>query len=338
MRGADPAREGGHGARARRGRSALRVAVAPEERAPVGREDAALEASMWRLLELGGVRPASRRVAVGGLDLHYLEVGEGEPLALIQGAGGGAANWFRIMGALSRGRRVLALDLPGFGLSAPVWPVAPLGRLIAEIVVAWLDAIGVRRCDVVGTSFGGLVALRMAQRRGGPVRRLVLLDSAGLGRELPLVVRLASVPGVGPWLLRPGRAGTRWVFRNLMTTERSGIGPVVEEALVEYLWRSDLAANRGVVAEAYRLFCDLRGQREVLSDAELASLEVSTLVAWGENDRFLPPQHGRRAAERIPGAIFREIRGVGHSPNWEAPDAVVEVVESFLAGATPDLS
>jgi pimeloyl-ACP methyl ester carboxylesterase len=241
------------------------------------------------------------------------------------------------MGALSRRRRVLSLDLPGFGLSDPVWPVAPLGRTIAEIVLAWLDAIGVRGCDVVGTSFGGLVALRMAQRRGGPVRQLVLLDSAGLGRELPLVVRLASVPGVGPWLLRPGRAGTRWVFRHLMTADRRAIGPAVEEALIEYLWRSDLAAKREVVIEAYRLFCDLRGQREVLTDAELSALGVSTLVAWGEGDRFLPARHGRRAAARIPGAIYREIRGAGHSPNWEAPDVVVEVVESFLSGASPGL-
>src|SRR5690606_40495544 len=111
--------------------------------------------------------------------------------------GGGAATWYRIIGPLSRECRVLALDLPGFGLSGPAAPAVPLGGYVAGVVEEWLSRIGVERCTLVGTSFGGLAALRLAQRRPERVVRLALLDTVGLGRDLPALVRATCLPQIG---------------------------------------------------------------------------------------------------------------------------------------------
>src|SRR5687768_3370781 len=91
--------KGGRGAEKHRGRSAF------------------VDSAMRRLLELGGVDAQSRFVTVDDVTLHYLETGSGEPLLMIHGAGGGAANWYRLMAPLSERFRIIAVDLPGFGHS-----------------------------------------------------------------------------------------------------------------------------------------------------------------------------------------------------------------------------
>lgn len=299
---------------------------------PVGRTRAerALAAAMDGVLAAAGVAAESRWADVGGIRLHYLEVGEGPAVALLHGAGGGAANWFGVMGRLAQRFRVLALDLPGFGLSPGIEPRDGLGRQIAEVVDDWLTSLGVRRVDVVGTSFGGLVALRLAQRRPDDVRRLVLIDSAGFGPEIPAIVRMAGLPLLGPVLLRPSRFGTKWVLRRLMTTGRP-LDPAIEPALLEYLYRSARAGDPALLARAFGLFSGRHGQREVLGDAELAELRAPTLVVWGRRDAFFPPSHAERAAATIPGARVHWVDDAGHSPNWEAPDVVAEAIQDFLA-------
>ncbi|MGH7443673.1 MAG: alpha/beta fold hydrolase, partial [Longimicrobiales bacterium] len=158
----------GHGVERRRGRSYLG-----------GNPRAALERAQARLLALSGAEVTRVRTNLGDGAIHHLEVGRGRPLVLLHGAGGGGANWYRLLKALGEERRVLAPDLPGFGFSDPMPVHAPLGEHAARRVEAWLNANGLAACDAAGTSFGGLIAIRLAQR--GCVERLVLLDAAGLG-------------------------------------------------------------------------------------------------------------------------------------------------------------
>ncbi len=262
--------------------------------------------------------------------IHYLDLGRGRPLVLVQGGGGGGANWFRVLGPLSARFRVLAPDLPGFGLSSWEEPERPLGRMGADRLAAWLDGVGVDTFDIVGTSLGGLLAFRLAQRWPERVGRLVLLSSVGFGRAVPWAVRLATMPGVGAWVLRPRRAGTRWVFERYLTTNRVHMSAVRQTALVEYLYRSELMGDAGRMARALRAFCGVRGQREIVSAGEMKSLGTPTLVVWGGRDRFLPLRHGERAASGIPSARLAVIPDAGHSPNWESPGPFLDVLLPFL--------
>ncbi|HEX7118587.1 MAG TPA: alpha/beta fold hydrolase [Longimicrobiales bacterium] len=289
---------------------------------------------MRALLAAAGVSAESRWSDADGRRIHYLEAGRGPAVVLLHGAGGGAANWFGVLGRLAERFRVLAPDLPGFGLSPPLEPRAALGRQIAAVVEGWLRGHGVERCGVAGTSFGGLVAFRLAQRWPDGVRRLALIDAAGLGPELPALVRLAGVRFLGPFLLRPSRRGTVWLLRRLLTAGRP-LDPAVEPALIEYLLRSAEAGDVAVLARAFRLFSGPRGQREILGDDELRAVRTPTLVIWGRRDAFFPPVHAERAAARLPGAHLKWIEGAGHSPNWEAPGAVADALLDFLSGQEP---
>src|SRR5690606_36552474 len=86
-----------------------------------------------------------------------------------------------------------------------------------------------------------------------------------------------------------------------------------------------------------RLFCGIRGQREILRDEELRRITHPALVVWGDRDRFFPPAHGERAAATLPLASIHWVRGAGHSPSWEAPDRVATTLARFLGpeGPTP---
>lgn len=291
----------------------------------------ALLRAMRTLLELDNVQALHRVDLVEGHPIHALELGAGEPLLLVHGASGGGANWYRLMGSLAQNARVLAPDLPGFGLSDAVEPRAPLGGQIAELLLAWLDQIDVSTFQVVGTSFGGLVALRLAQLAPDRVKKIVVIDSAGLGAALPLTLRMACMPGIVNVALKPSRRGIAWQLRQLMTADRRQLPAAHLNALTEFLYESALASNARLLARAFTMFSRLGGQREILSDDELRAFSQELLILWGEQDKFLPPLHGRKAAALVPRAHFGIIPAAGHSPNWEAPDKVLAVLQPFLA-------
>jgi pimeloyl-ACP methyl ester carboxylesterase len=285
---------------------------------------------MARLLALGGVRATSHFSQILGLRLHHLELGQGPVIVLLHGACGGAANWFRLMEPLSRNHRVLALDLPGFGLSEAIDPEPPLGLHIARVVKSWLDALSIDSCAVLGTSFGALPAFRLAQIDSARVKRVVLIDAVGFGREAPLPLRLASLAALAPLALKPSRFATRWQFHELMVSQGARMPKADVDGLLEYLWQSAVCADQHRLQRAFTMFSDIRGQREVVSDEELREFPGRLMLIWGERDRFLPVAHGRRAAALVPRALLRIIPGAGHSPNWEAPDAVLECLTAFL--------
>ena len=284
-----------------------------------------------RLAAADGAVTTSVVTTVAGAALHHLESGRGRPMVLLHGGSGGGANWFRIIPRLSTHARVLAPDLPGFGLSDPGRPRSPLGTTAADTLAQWMAALGLTDAVIAGTSFGGLAALRLAQQASERVASVFLLDSAGLGRELHPLVRLATVPGLTRLGVRPTRAGTATVFRNLLTANRASLTDEQSDALVDYLYLSARRAGTPYLAETLRLFCGPMGQREVLSPAELAALAQPVHVAWGALDRFLPVAHGQSAARHCHRSRFTLLDDAGHSPNWETPDAVSQALLALLA-------
>jgi pimeloyl-ACP methyl ester carboxylesterase len=316
----------GHGASGRRGRYSL-----PDH--------AAVEQSMWRLLETAGAAGMVRsaRAEVDGAMLHYLEAGSGSgaaPVVLIHGGGGGAANWFRLIGPLAAKRRVLAPDLPGFGLSPGRHATTPIGESAAQLLASWLEARAARGATLVGTSFGGLAVLRLAQRRPDLAARLVLIDTVGLGRGIAWPLRAASLPLLGPLLLRPSRRGTAWLFRTLLTTDRRSLDTSQQEALIEYLYRSAAAGDRSLFAASLRQLIGLGGQREYVTAAELRAIVQPVALVWGARDRLVPAAHAHSAAAALRRATCSVLPDAGHSPNWEAPDGVLAAIEGVIGVPT----
>jgi pimeloyl-ACP methyl ester carboxylesterase len=289
--------------------------------------------AMRRLLAAGGSQ--ARSVGPGAAGLHHLEEGAGRPVVLLHGGSGGGANWFRLLRPLSARFRVLAPDLPGFGLSPRVPVSMPLGTAAADVLLLWLREHDIRDALVVGTSFGGLAALRLAQRAANRTSALLLLDSAGLGTGVHPLIRLAAVPGLTRVGVRPTRRGTDLLFRTLLTSNRADLDADVRDALVSWLFETAAAAGTGYLAQTLRAFMSVRGQREVVGPAELAGLRQPVALVWGELDRFLPVSHALRAVRHCRDAQAVVVPGAGHSPNWEKPSAVIAAIHDLADRARP---
>jgi 4,5:9,10-diseco-3-hydroxy-5,9,17-trioxoandrosta-1(10),2-diene-4-oate hydrolase len=303
---------GGRGAQQHRGRSAFR--------------EQELRGAMSQLLALGGASCQSAFTFQDGRRLHYLETGAGPPIVLLHGAGGGAANWYRLIPPLSAHFRVLVPDLPGYGLSDAIEPGPLLGHQVAGVIANWLSAIGVGRTHVMGTSFGGLVALRLPAHFD--VDRVICVDSVGLSKHISFLLRLATLPLVAPWVVAPSRIGTRVMLRHVLTSSR--LPREHENALVDYLYASARGADRRMLARAFAQFAGPDGQREVLSEAELTLLRERLLVIWGERDTFLPVTDVVQACALAGCKAVRMIPRAGHSPNWEQPEQLLKEIRDFL--------
>jgi pimeloyl-ACP methyl ester carboxylesterase len=259
-----------------------------------------------------------------------LEGGEGPPVVLLHGRGHAAPMWFSYLTVLARGRRVLALDLPGFGLSSPpegALRTAEEGvRFFTEPVEELLQTLAPGPLAVVGHSLGGLVAVELALRGKVPVERLVLIDSMGLGPEMTPLAR--GFFRAGPE--RMARALGPRLFDRLLPTPETPLGRRLGALGYELL---AVPGGRPRAAQAFNQLVPLvRGvfhRRE-----QLASVKQPVLLIWGEQEDTLPVSLAVEAAKRLP--EVRLLRVVaGHSPHLERPEVVLPALKAFLEDAPP---
>ena len=263
---------------------------------------------------------------VEGCGVHWDEVGEGPPLVLLHGLCDSHRTWLKVAPPLARSRRVLMLDLAGHGLSERPDATYALDWH-ARVVGAWLEALGLGEVDVVGHSYGGGVALWMLLLERCPrIRRLALVAAGGLGREVTLALRLASVPFVVERLGQPFMAhGTRLALNAFGGTyERAEIARLVS--------MNSTAGTARAFARSVRDVIDWRGQHRHLLDGKgaLASLPPVALF-WGERDTVIPFAHATETASLLGGVRITRFAECGHFPHRQAPAAFASALEAFLS-------
>lgn len=281
--------------------------------------------------ESGGLVVHDRRVMVDGITTQYLEAGTGPPVLLLHGHEQSATSWRWVIPALARTHRVLALSLPGHGATGPaVGGYAP-GRDLTPFVADFLTALDVGVLDLVGNSVGGSIAIRLALANQVAVRTLTLVSSAGLGREVHLLLALDTLPGIGELAIMLSRIPGGDMQRSGMSAAMLFAQPwrVPAEFFAE---QHDLGRRPGQLeastAMARALF-DMTGQREILLD-QLHNLSMPTLVLWGENDYVLPAQHARAAVDRLPRGRLSLFPDCGHLPHVEHPERFGTVLSGWL--------
>ena len=296
---------------------------------------AALVAAEEALLATAGVEvERGEAPGPGGARLHYLTCGEGEPLVLLHGRGGAAAEFTPILAPLAAQRRVIALDLPGWGLSGKP---AFTGRTARDALRVWMDGalalldhLGLERVDLLGHSMGGFTALGLALEHPERVRRLLLADSGGLGREIAFDVRLFF--WLGPERLYP-RLGRDFMARIMaQDTPRTPKRPIARDEAFEFAWQ--VGTQREVIpsgARAFNAWVNLFGVQLDLLD-RLRTLEPPTLLLWGERDRVTPYAHALHARKFMRQARLVVFTRCGHSPFAERPADFARVVNVWLNG------
>jgi pimeloyl-ACP methyl ester carboxylesterase len=278
-------------------------------------------------------QPPSTFIDVAGLRAHVRDEGPRDdpaPLVLLHGTSDSLHTWGGWTEVLSRERRVIRVDLPGFGLTGP----APDGdyrvERYVEFVSELLDALGVRRFVVVGNSFGGWVAWETALARPDRVAALVLVDSAGYPLEsqsVPIGFRVARVPGLNR-LMRS--ILPRGVVDSSVRNTYGDPSRVTEELVDRYYELTLREGNRAALAQRFA------AGRWAEDPGRIRQLRLPTLVLWGERDRLIPLHYGEQFHRDIAGSELVVLPELGHVPQEEDPRATVAAVRGFLSRPAPD--
>ncbi|MDH3705520.1 MAG: alpha/beta fold hydrolase [Acidimicrobiia bacterium] len=256
-------------------------------------------------------------------------------LLLIHGMAGSSRTWRHVMPDLAEDHTVLAPDLLGHGESAKPVGDYSLGAYASGLrdLLATLDLGTV---TVVGSSFGGGVAMQLAYQHPELVDRLVLVGSGGLGREVSWLLRALTLPGAEylmPVLFPP-------FFRDRGDTvskalhDRGWHAPHLAE-----MWRAyaslTQAENRAAFVRTLRAVLDPGGQTVNATDRLYLAAAMPTMLVWGDEDPIIPVEHAYTAHKAIPGSRLEIFEGGGHFPHLEDPERFVAVVRDFVATTEP---
>jgi pimeloyl-ACP methyl ester carboxylesterase len=271
------------------------------------------------------------RLDLAGYNTRVLELeGDGVPILMFHGYADSADTWRHSLDRLARqGRRAIAVDLPGFGTADPLLE-EPILPQLDHFAAAALRYLAGRQHDpvlVVGNSLGGCIALRLAERRGEQLAGVVGVAPAGLQmtRLLTLVQRdpvlrtLLALPTPVPSAVL--RAAVARLYVGLAFATPSAIEPGVVSA---FTWHHRHRASvASYLAIAHRLIPELK------QPFELSRIKSRVLLVWGDRDRLVFHRGAEKVLSTVPGSRLELLRGIGHCPQVEAPDRLVELLLDF---------
>ncbi len=276
--------------------------------------------------------PPSTFVEVGGMKVHMRDEGRRDdplPLVLIHGTSASLHTWEPWVAELRKTRRVVTLDIPGYGLTGP-FPQSDyrIARYTA-FLKDFLDVLKLERIIIGGNSLGGHIAWAFALAEPQRVDRLILVDSAGYpftSTSIPLGFQLARIPALRPIMQNVlPRSVVRQSVENVY-----GDPARVTEALVDRYY--DLArreGNRRALGETFE-----QRRHDLGTDApRIKQLKLPTLVLWGREDRLIPLTNAEDFGRDIAGSKVVVFPGLGHVPHEEDPAATLVPVMDFIRSA-----
>jgi pimeloyl-ACP methyl ester carboxylesterase len=283
-----------------------------------------------------GRRSRLEELVLHGHRVRFRRAGSGPLLVLIHGITGSSQTWSGVIPALADHHTVIAPDLLGHGESAKPRGDYSLGAY-ASSIRDLLTALGHERATVVGHSLGGGVAMQFAYQFPERAERLVLVSSGGLGTEVTLLLRLATLPGaeyVLPLLCTQrlcdagARAGRFFGRLGLRPS------PDAEEMASGFASLGDIEARQAFI-HTVRGIIDFGGQRVSARDRLYLAAGVPVLIVWGERDAMIPAAHGHATREAVPGSRLEVFARAGHFPHRDDPDRFAEVLLDFIATTRP---
>ena len=268
----------------------------------------------------------SRFATAAGVRVHYKEVGEGDPVICLHGAGPGAnseSNFRRNVGALAERFRAVLVDMPQFGKSEKV-PIEE-GRLAfnSRVINAFMAETGIERAHFIGNSMGGQVALKLAIDRPERVERLIVLGPGAINNPIFAPSPLEGIKMIANYY--KGEGPTREKLRTLLETLVYDHSFLTDEVVEERFQTT-------IEPDNLELFARRQGRyhKEDLR-ADLGRVESETLIVWGMDDRFGALDVGLQMTRLMKRAQMHIFSRCGHWAQVEHAEAFNRLVVGFLS-------
>ena len=254
----------------------------------------------------------SKTIKIDGRDVLYYTAGQGEPLVVIHGGGGDARTWWLNIAELAEKYTVYAPDLPGFGGSQPLDGDYYIPELV-DFVDRFAKSLGLEKFYLIGHSLGGGIALNYTLNFPQKIKKLVLVSSLCLGREIAFWVRLFSLPAlirsIGGLTLGVLK-GVKWVLKQLNPAE-----------FVMPLSPASMTVGGSIT--------NFRQQTLVL-EKRLSEVKMPTLLVWGAKDPIVPVMQAYRAAKAIPDCRVEVFKKRGHNVHRDEVKKFSSIITGFL--------
>ena len=263
-----------------------------------------------------------------GMQVHLRDTGprnDPEPIVLLHGMASSLHTYEGWQAALQDQRRVISVDLPGFGLTGPSQQGDYRIDAYTRFVLRLLDTLGVKQVVLVGNALGGEIAWQTAVLAPERVRKLVLIDADGYPPavlSMPLAFQVASMRGM------------RWVSERILprlmviASVRSVFGnddKVTTDKVDRYFELNLRVGNRRA------LFQRMDQAQFGASAALIRRVQAPTLVMWGERDEMISPDHGSLFCQDIPRCTLVTFPELGHLPQEEDAERTLASLRAFLA-------
>ena len=255
-----------------------------------------------------------KTMKVGKLDISYLTGGQGDPLVVIHGGSHSSRAWLQNAIELSKHYTVYVPDLPGFGRSQPIAGDYYIPELV-QFMDEFSHSLGLKSFHLMGHSLGGGIALSYALRFPHKIKKLVLISSMCLGREIALWVRFLSARVLCRSIGKAAIAvmkGVKWVV-DLLLAPTEFVYPIT--------WTSIYLGSN---------ITTLKEQTTVLIH-RLSEIMVPTLIVWGAKDPIVPVRQAYTAAQLIPDCQVKVFDDCGHNVYRQKIPEFSRLLAGFLS-------
>lgn len=270
-----------------------------------------------------------RSVEIGGRRVNYVDTGSGDgpPVVFVHGLSGQWQNWLENIPYAALDRRVVALDLPGFGRSEePDEGITIPGY--GRCVEALCERLGLGRVALVGNSMGGLVSAEVAIQFPERVDRVALVSAAGITSA-----NVYRAP-----VQTAGRIGSAMIAYTASRHRSMAKRPITRHLAVALVTRHPSKLKADLVYQGLMLGVGTPGFDDGLRACltydfrdRLPEIACRTLIVWGENDAILPAHDAREFERLIPDSRMELMEDTGHMPQIERPQAFNELLSDFLS-------
>jgi len=277
-----------------------------------------------------------RFIRIRNLNIHYIEVGQGQPIILIPGAFSTYRHWERMIPLLSQHYRLFCIDYPGTGDSdKPRTGFKYAVEEQADLIARMIETLEISGAHIVGVSYGGAIAFNLAARHSEKVGRVVSIEGNGLGNHPPPQNSYGFLESLLKWpvmgevpigLIRSGLVD-RWVAKSIIGKEWKGLDDAERKKVVEIISRSNRTASR---VSWYHISRTLKTSKDFSEEAKNISTPILYLYGGNSDYHDMAKENAAFLKTHLSHAEVVLIKNGIHDLQLQKPVEVAGLILEFL--------